>query len=462
MRTRKVTGEIIALLQFLDSPIDDNSFAAFILGDIFGEACRRNGKNVTAEELRGLIFSIRTKAHPRPRLYKAFQQSYPELWSQYFEELYSLVGYLPLYDLLSEAYKIFDVFDRCKADETSLAKLLEIVKAFEDKGNNSIKDFLEFTSQEGDVSVWEMDVPTDDDAVKLMTIHKAKGLDFPVVIVLIEDGPTRWNRYHVEETEEGIRLLRITKKLAEKDDTLRALYESHRLEDRVDRLNQLYVALTRAKYEMHVVGVYKEQPNDPTKLLPGPGYTRGKKSASPGALPARKPSIAASHHTTRMRYAPREYGRIALAEMKRGDLIHAVLADIEVLDGQADAVVEKALRRKVQEYGGLPDYQQTKTELTTFLKRSTIRKYFDSKPGRRIFREKEFSSRDGVLYRLDRVVEDTDDVTVIDYKTGGKDYADEYRSQVSAYMDTLRDVFPGKKLYGVLAYVDLMILEEVK
>jgi ATP-dependent exoDNAse (exonuclease V) beta subunit len=461
VRSRKITGEIIALLQFLDSPIDDNAFAAFVLGDIFNETCRVSGAGVTPEDLRGLIFSLRTKTPPQLRLYKAFQQSYPELWSQYFEELYGLVGYLPLYDLLSEAYKIFDVFERCKTDETSLAKLLEVVKTFEDKGNNSIKDFLELAFLEGDISVWEMDVPADDDAVKLMTIHKAKGLDFPVVIALVEDGPTRWNRYHVEETENGIRLLRITKKLVEKDDGLRALYESHRLKDRVDRLNQLYVALTRAKYEMYVIGLYKDKPGEPTKLFPGTSYTRGRKSPNPGALQVMKPSFPASHHTARMRYEPREYGKIALVETQRGNAIHAVLADIEFLDGQVESVVEKALQMRVAEVGGLLNRQETKAELTTFLKRSAIRKYFDNKPGRKVFREQEFSSRDGVLYRLDRVVEDTDAVTVIDYKTGGKDYEDEYRIQVKAYMETLRDVFPEKKLYGVLAYVDLMVLEEV-
>ncbi len=32
IRSRKITGEIISLLTFLDSPLDDLSFATFILG----------------------------------------------------------------------------------------------------------------------------------------------------------------------------------------------------------------------------------------------------------------------------------------------------------------------------------------------------------------------------------------------------------------------------------------------
>ncbi len=41
VRRRKSAGEIIALLRFLDSPVDDLSFATFILGGVFSGALRK-------------------------------------------------------------------------------------------------------------------------------------------------------------------------------------------------------------------------------------------------------------------------------------------------------------------------------------------------------------------------------------------------------------------------------------
>ncbi|HUJ69483.1 MAG TPA: UvrD-helicase domain-containing protein, partial [Syntrophorhabdales bacterium] len=45
IRKRRITGEIVALLNFLDSPLDDLAFATFILGDIFAAVLRQEGRS---------------------------------------------------------------------------------------------------------------------------------------------------------------------------------------------------------------------------------------------------------------------------------------------------------------------------------------------------------------------------------------------------------------------------------
>ena len=55
--------------------------------------------------------------------------------------LFRSAGYLPLYDLVSEACARFDVFSLVGEEEATLAKLLEVVK-IEGSGANSLREFL--------------------------------------------------------------------------------------------------------------------------------------------------------------------------------------------------------------------------------------------------------------------------------------------------------------------------------
>ena len=79
---------------------------------------------------------------------------------------------------------------------------------------------------------------------------------------------------------------------------------------------------------------------------------------------------------------------------------------------------------------------------------------FAAKEGRAVLREQEFVSSSGLLYRMDRVIVDPDAVAVIDFKTGGNEREEDYRMQVKSYMNLVREIFAGKSVSGVIAYVD--------
>ena len=67
-----------------------------------------------------------------------------------------------------------------------MVKLLEIIKNFEGAGRNDLRAFLEVTRRRrgGELRLDDRR-PSDIPAVKVMSIHKAKGLGFPVVILLL-------------------------------------------------------------------------------------------------------------------------------------------------------------------------------------------------------------------------------------------------------------------------------------
>ena len=57
---------------------------------------------------------------------------------------------------------------------------------------------------------------------------------------------------------------------------------------------------------------------------------------------------------------------------------------------------------------------------------------------------------------MDRVIFAEDRVSVIDYKTGTDKKAEaEHLSQLKNYIRILREIYPDKKIEGVIAYVDL-------
>jgi ATP-dependent helicase/nuclease subunit A len=462
IRTRKITGEIVALLQFLDSPVDDLSFASFLLSDLFQETVHHHGQGPQRHHIREFLFAA--KRDGLAPLYKAFHTQYPQIWEKYFEDLFAAVGYLPLYDLVSELYKVFDLFSTMPQHEGTLVKLLDVVKLFEEGGNNSIRDFLTFALDTPDGSGWEMDVPAEGDAVTLMTIHKAKGLDFSVVMVLLYDWRSPGQPYIIEQAGDGIRILHINEKDADKVESLAGLYYDQKLKNQADDLNKLYVALTRAKEEMYVLSVFdpgKEDKNGekktredrtPSKFLPGRGYDASAMPTVATRSPEKQPSLKTFHHTVRRRYERGVTRTLGLSEMARGDVIHAVLAQIETIGGNLDDIIERAMQKVDVTAGVTRD--EIRATLRSFLNDASVRDIFMPHTGRRVLRETEFANSSGMLYRLDRVLVDSEVVTVVDFKTGGDELESEYRGQVRNYISLLSDVFPGRKVNGVLAYID--------
>jgi ATP-dependent exoDNAse (exonuclease V) beta subunit len=242
IRRRKITGEIVALLRFLSSPTDDLSFTTFILGDLFSRTLAQTSIGVQREHLQDFCLTYRSM----PPLYKQFKEHFGNLWERYFAALFKLSGYLPLYDLVTQLFSVYRVFEVFAYEEATLIKILEVVKDFEGTGYNSIRDFLDLAGDgEPGEAQWNMDIPKDMDALKVMTIHKAKGLGFPVVIVLLYGERQRGFQYIVREEQNKVSLLKVTRDSLKSNTSFEPLYTEELINERVNRLNTLYVGFTR-------------------------------------------------------------------------------------------------------------------------------------------------------------------------------------------------------------------------
>ncbi len=465
VRTRTVAGEMLALLSFLDSPPDDLAFATFILGRIFGRTLAARGgagsaAGPDAEAVRSLLFNSRTR---RP-LYKAFQRKFPELWKECFAALFRSAGYLPLYDLVSEACIRFGVFSLVGEEEATLAKLLEVVKEFEGSGANSLREFLGAADESAgadSAGKWAIDVPRSAPSVKAMTIHKAKGLGFPVVVVLLYGESSHRFEYTVLKEGNETRLVKLTQDLVRRDPVLGELYADETMKAEVDRLNRLYVALTRAKREMYVIGVKGLRDSYPFDLLPAESFAPSPEKSRPEAAAGPHERAAGLSHEARPVPVSFGEGRLGREERRRGELAHRMLEltqhagpDLSSRLASAGVRAAREARGDTAEAGALIP------NLLRLLAQPELAECFTLLPGRTILIEQELCDAEGRLFRMDRIVVDPKRVTVIDFKTGAEEPA-LHEAQVRDYMRILSEVYPARAVSALIAYVDLATVRSI-
>ncbi len=456
VRSRKITDELLALLQFLESPIDDLAFATFLLGNITQRLFRRGDTMFEREKVLDFLFGHRLDHRQGHPLYSGFREAFPGLWQQHFEEMFNVVGYLPVYDLLSEIYKTLDLFVLFPDEEATLVKILEVVKDFEDNGENSLRGFLQYADDSSDDADWDIDIPTDIDAVKVMTIHKAKGLESKVAIVLLYDSRRRPESLYFQEDGDELRLVHLTKKDAAEVPDLAVLYAKKEIATTVDDLNKLYVALTRAEEEMYVISVKSDYAKSPSELLPERGYAPKQKPTVERHIAKSEHGVALYQTAPHTPVRPTEYAGIADRESRRGEYFHAALQSITYLDDEIGKQLDDSLRRaEVLAPCDVPASESRETLLST-LRIPALEQYFVRKEGRVALNEQEFTAPDGTLVRMDRVVVDTDVVTVIDYKTG--DEKPGYSEQIAKYMGILRNFYDGRTVQGMIVFIDRKVV----
>jgi len=155
---------------------------------------------------------------------------------------------------------IIRAFFPTKATSSYVLYFLDIVLERTIKNQYGIGDFILYW--EDNNHKFSIPTPEGKDAVQLMTIHKSKGLEFPVVIFpFAEEDYDRSNRdklwVEFDELDAGIELPKALvdakKEVKEYGDLAEKLYAEKEQEELLDNINVLYVALTRAEEQLHII-----------------------------------------------------------------------------------------------------------------------------------------------------------------------------------------------------------------
>jgi len=259
-------------------------------------------------------------------------------------------------------------------------------------------------------------------------------------------------------------LLKINQQIAKAGPFLQEKYEEERLKGLVNKLNTLYVGFTRAEDELYIIGVQGKKGQFPIDLLQAMISPVGSKNVPrPRSPETTQERMEIDHPRAPVQFPFSPVEDLNLEERLRGEFIHRVLSFIDVLDENTELEIERIIKRVNDELKTDYPPEAVKKNLLDFLNQNEVSPYFRVVPGRVVKREQEFSDPRGNLFRMDRVIFEEDQLSVIDYKSGTDREAEKgYISQLNNYIRILKEIYPGKKVEGVIAYVDLKEIVRVK
>jgi len=354
-----------------------------------------------------------------------------------------------------------DLYDCCEElvrclrldaqDVPYVASMLNKVSAFASRRPQGIGDFLEWFDEHPDLSATSS---SEGNALRLMTIHKAKGLEAPVVICPFFKPSTHPTGLWVNAAE----------KFAPYEKSLPAAYvtlgkdstrfdgdrDSEKEASMVDDLNILYVAFTRPQEQLFVVAPRPKEGsaavNYPSLLF---GYTKG--DADYGDADFRHERAekkdrgdAEEFYVNRLSYidwtdnvkivSQSEKALTPLMEerVRFGIHAHALMAEVEHADDVAGAVERYASQQVIDD----KERQRLETLAREVVSHPETARFFS--PAYRVKNECDLT--DGVESgRPDRVVFTPDETWVVDFKTG-VDLGEKYDRQLQHYCRALTDM----------------------
>ncbi|MFD2941039.1 UvrD-helicase domain-containing protein [Flavobacterium notoginsengisoli] len=353
---------------------------------------------------------------------------------------------------------------------------LDIVLERDIRNQSGVADFLVFWDKNSEK--FSIPSPEGNNAVRIMTIHKSKGLEFPVVIMPFADED--YNRkpkdklwLDTEEVDLGVpKALVDNSSIVESfGESASAVFNLKKQEELLDNINVLYVALTRAEEQLYVIsqslearkdgeypnnmasffikfliheGVYDEE-----KL----GYEFGNKVRLSKAfktvdLVKSIPIVKEVLNPKSIKIAQREalmWGTHQQEAISYGNIVHEILAFVKD-KSDIDLAVTKSLENGLITYDQVDQVLQTLKEIVNHPELAVC---FDG--SHTVLNEQTIVQKQGRVLKPDRVVFlENKEAFLLDYKTGAVNV--KYQQQIQEYQDAIEDL-GYKVLKKALVYI---------
>ena len=341
---------------------------------------------------------------------------------------------------------------------------LDIVLERDIRNQAGVADFLDFWDKSADK--FSIPSPEGTNAVRIMTIHKSKGLEFPVVIMpFAEEDYSRKPKdklwLNAEEATVGLPKVLIDNSSAVEgfgEDALE-LYTIKKQEELLDNINVLYVALTRAEEQLYIIssknlsskgevpknnmcaffvnylleqGVYKEEIleyefGNSMKLSSEDKYEDSSKII---------PSVNEVLNPKNIKIAQREalmWGTHQQEAIAYGNVIHEILSFVKCKN-DVDLAIVKAIEDGLIQLGQKEVVYQTIFEIVNH--ESLINHFAE---GNRVLNEQTIIQKEGKIIKPDRMVVTPDKkVFLLDYKTGVPN--PKYITQLNHYQNVIEQM----------------------
>ena len=361
--------------------------------------------------------------------------------------------------------------------DAHLSAFLENVFEFKTNNNSDFTSYLDYWEKKGRHQ--SIVIPQGIDAVKIMTIHKAKGLEFPVVVIpfATEELSNLGSRkvwYPIAKNfDTSFEWARISfsDKLKYLGNEGEDFYDQKIDEEKMDALNLLYVALTRAVAEVYIITHLENDKLSADKsyatLLNHFVRSQGDEPSleqvfqwgSSEKVECLEKDFSINQIQPKFKMDSRWENRLWIqlsfkhqrqpGEVRQeGILIHDLLGEVDHQE-EIGSVIENALalgrisRSEKARYTNL---------LLNIVNHPELKGYFDK--DLTIYKEQDILVPEKSFIRPDRVVKTHSHWAIIDYKTGKYSVKHEY--QINRYSEIIHDmtqeqckkflVYIGKKI----------------
>lgn len=360
---------------------------------------------------------------------------------------------------LSQALEyVIKSFNLLPKSDSNVQFFLDAVFEFQQKREGSISQFFEYWELKKDKL--SIVAPEEKDAVRIMTIHKAKGLEFPVVIFPFEldiynqINPKVWYEVQTEDHKSSF-LIKYNKGLQMLDKQGEQLYVERRDELELDNFNLLYVAFTRAIEQLYIIGETTKLNSDSELKATSQFYKSfleqkeiwNEQDTTYSFGDKRRISDLSERTVTsdiqkdfvstawEDHYIQIVANSSLLWDTEQGDaieygnLIHEILSKIEFADQLAE-VLEKYINTGQI---STSEAERIKFLIVQVIRHPKLEQYFMK--GVEVYCEQEVLTDKKEIVIPDRLVLSGKEVVIIDYKTGKKDPI--YHNQINYYAKTL-------------------------
>lgn len=413
--------------------------------------------------------------------------------TDYVRQRESLLA-MPLYDMAEELYSMFQL-ESLNSQSAYICAFFDQLSGYTADHPAEITSFL----NEWELNISAITIQSDEaEGIRIISIHKSKGLEAPHVIIPycnwkmeITNGVQIWCEPNVEPFKElplaaiDYSAKHLIGTIYEND------YKEEHLQNTVDNLNLLYVAFTRAKRSLYVIGqkggngtrsnlIEKVLPtlaegtceSDDESLtftlgsIPTEEPKKGKsidnvfqQSFSPHPISVRNyPVKAEFRQSNRSRdFINGETTRTAY--IQTGTILHKIFSTIRTTDDIPYALAQ--LEREGVLYSSQVSQSEINSRIAEALGSTMAKEWFS--PRWTLFNECEILTHEPdsstvKTLRPDRVMTDGKRMIVVDFKFGKP--KKEYRDQVNTYKKQLHDM-GYSSVEGYLWYVMNNKIEQV-
>ncbi len=270
---------MVSLFQIIDNPRQDIPLAAVLRSPVFGfsddELAQLRGKNKNMDFYDSLLHYVNSQEEEGELREKTRQ--FLELLERFREKM----TYATVSDMIQDIYNctkldyMMSAMSNGLQRKANLELLMEVAREFDSTSYKGLHQFVRYISgiKKREEDLGEANLSGDrEDVVRIMTIHKSKGLEFPVCI-LAGMGRSitgaRSRSFLVVHPEVGIAAPVVDNDLgiSVSHTFTRSLARMNLLEDLGEELRVLYVAMTRAKEKLVMTGCTRRD-----KCPVGTGY----------------------------------------------------------------------------------------------------------------------------------------------------------------------------------------------